>query len=366
MATNKNQHYVPRCYLRPFTNEGGNSAINLFNVDRKKFIKNAPVKNQCSRDYFYGQSLTLENALQTTEGLYASVARDVMSSGYKLNHEHKDLLRRFWLLQYLRTEAASRRAVESSEGMRSTLGLDDTAQFKLEIKEAVLIALGVFVEEISAVDDMKVCLLRNRTSLPFISSDDPAVLTNRWHLADPRTMWSSFGLHAAGNLLLLPISPEIFCLGYDGDVYSVPHKDGWADIRNVRDVKALNQHQFLNCRANIFMRSSEHFEFVARSYEEIESHRAGERHRINYTVLDYEADGYSRYRAVDPSVDGNQHENALVHMETIHRRPSIWPSQLLWRRRGKVFTNDSGIGYVRSAHIRTNVDKPFYSIPSGK
>ena len=32
-----------------------NVAINLFNIDRMKFVERAPVKHQCSRDYFYGR-----------------------------------------------------------------------------------------------------------------------------------------------------------------------------------------------------------------------------------------------------------------------------------------------------------------------
>lgn len=73
MATNKNQHFVPRCYLRPFTLDSANVAINLFNIDRMKFVERAPVKHQCSRDYFYGEDPALEKALQAEEGLYVSV-----------------------------------------------------------------------------------------------------------------------------------------------------------------------------------------------------------------------------------------------------------------------------------------------------
>lgn len=37
-------------------------AISLINLDRKKLIPNAPVKNQCFKDYFYGADENLENA----------------------------------------------------------------------------------------------------------------------------------------------------------------------------------------------------------------------------------------------------------------------------------------------------------------
>src|SRR5439155_750653 len=64
MATNKNQHFVPRCYLRPFTLDSGGLAITLLNIDRMKFVEGAPVKHQCSGDYFYGEDLALEKAHQ--------------------------------------------------------------------------------------------------------------------------------------------------------------------------------------------------------------------------------------------------------------------------------------------------------------
>ncbi|WP_353958780.1 DUF4238 domain-containing protein [Zwartia vadi] len=67
MATNKNQHFVPRCHLRPFTKDESDASINVFNLDRRKLIPNAPVKNQCSRDYFYGRDDRLEMAIQSLE-----------------------------------------------------------------------------------------------------------------------------------------------------------------------------------------------------------------------------------------------------------------------------------------------------------
>ena len=57
MASNKNQHFVPRCYLREFTHKSENKAITVYNIDRKKCIPKAPVKNQCSKDYFYGKTI---------------------------------------------------------------------------------------------------------------------------------------------------------------------------------------------------------------------------------------------------------------------------------------------------------------------
>ena len=352
MATNKNQHFVPRCYLRSFTYNSENKAINLFNIERLRFIELAPVKHQCSGDYFYGEDPLLEKAIQFMEGSYASSLHEIFSNGYQLSDLHRTILRRFWLLQYLRTEAASKRAVEVTEDVRETIGVSKS-EFNLEIREAVQDAMMRFSENMGIIDDLKICLLRNKTNEPFVTSDDPAVLSNRWHLNDQRTRYKSFGLKTSGNLIILPLSPDIMCLGYDGDVYSVPHKRGWVEITNKIDVRAFNQHQFLNCKANIFVRDSMHSQFVHDSFVEASSLRPVVRHRINYAIRDYDDGDFTRYKVIDPEEAGD-HQEALIHMETLHARPSLWPRQIKWRRKGAVYTNGTGIGYVRHTHIEAD------------
>ncbi|MEO8332135.1 MAG: DUF4238 domain-containing protein [Gallionella sp.] len=357
MATNKNQHFVPRCYLRPFTIDSANLAINLFNIDRLKFIECASVKHQCSGDYFYGEDLGLEKALQFTEGSYAAALREILKPNYNLTDSHRKLLRRFWLLQHMRTEAASRRAIEMTEAMGDVIG-GEASSFRLGIREAVQDAMRAFVERMDMVDDLKICLLRNRTAIPFITSDDPAVLTNRWYLVDRRTRGASFGLQSAGNLLLLPLSPKVLCIGYDGDVYSVPHKGGWADVRHDKDIQALNQHQLLNCRANIFIHDQVHARGVHDAYSRIAPLRPSARHKINYAVLDRHEGDITRYRVVDRTLAG-EHQEALIHTQAVHAIPSAWPRQILWRPKGIVFTNGTGIGYMRRALVELGIYEGF-------
>ncbi len=357
MATNKNQHFVPRCYLRPFTLDSANTAINLFNIDRLKFIKGAPVKHQCSGDYFYGEDLALEKALQDTEGAYATALRDILNPGYSLTHSHRGLLRRFWLLQHMRTEAASKRTVEMIAAMGEVID-SEAHNFRLSIREAVQEAMLAFVEYMDVLDDLKICLLRNRTSIPFITSDDPAVLTNRWHLQDKRTRGLSFGLRSAGNLMLLPLSPKVLCLGCDGDVYSIPHNNGWVDVRHDADIQALNQHQYLNCRANIFVHDSAHAQEVHEAFSRVALLRPNARHAIHYAVIDRSEGEYTRYRVIDRSLAGN-HQEALIHNQAVHTHPSAWPRQLQWRPKGMVFTNGTGVGYVRRAEAELRFSEGF-------
>jgi hypothetical protein len=348
MATNKNQHFVPRCYLRPFTLDGGNAAINVFNVDRLRFITGAPVKNQCSGDYFYGEDLALERALQTTEGEYAGCLSRILSASRALTDEDKLLLLRFWLLQYLRTEAASRRSVEMAEGMRDLVGAPD--DFGMSIKEAVQESMRVFVDKMDVVDDLKVVLIRNRTGTQFVTSDDPAVLHNKWHLDDARTLHSSHGLHQAGAVLVLPLAPQILFVAYDGDVYTIPSSNGWADAVRDQDVRAWNEHQYLNCRANIFVRDAGEQANVRAEFLRIAPRKPTVRHRFHYAVRDITIGNHTRYRVVNPE-EGRRHAEAIVHTETVHARVLTNPSHLIVRANGSVFTNGTGVGYVRHSAI---------------
>lgn len=68
MADNKNQHFVPKAHLKPFSVDGEGKAIHLFNLDAGRAIPNAAVRKQCSHDYLYGRDAQLERAIQTIEG----------------------------------------------------------------------------------------------------------------------------------------------------------------------------------------------------------------------------------------------------------------------------------------------------------
>jgi len=334
--------------LKAFTYSSEGKAINVFNLDRSKCIPMAPVKNQCSKDYFYGKDEKLENAIQFVEQAYASTVSKLLKSPQVFNEKHKVVLKRFWLLQYLRTEASSKRAVEMSNGIRETAGIS-AEEYNLGIKEAVQIAMKTYAERMDIIDDLKICLVVNKTEYPFISSDDPAILSNRWHLNDPRTKFRSFGLTTSGNLLFLPLSPELMCLLYDGSVYSVSHKNGIASVSRKNDVVSFNQHQILNCRANVFLKDIKHEVFVGDSIAECKDNRIIERHRTTLAVFDYLDGEHSRYVVIDPK-DTEKHEKAIIHSETMHHHPTSWPNIIKWRHNGVVYTNGTGVGYVRKAH----------------
>lgn len=348
MASNKNQHYVPQCYLRQFSASDTSSSINLFNIDSGKFIQGAPIKNQCSKNYFYGDDLVLEKAFQPIEGQYSTVVKQIKSPGYKLVDEDREFLKSFWLLQYLRTEAASKRDIELTEGMNEAIG-DDAYLYRLKLKEAVQESVRRFPKIIGTLSDLKVCLLYNKTALDFITSDDPAVLTNRWYLQDARTRGMSFGLGSAGNILLLPLTDKIMMLGYDGHIYNIPHKNGWLNATSPADIKAINEHQLLNCRANIFVRNPDLAVQIADLFDVVKTNKPKFRHKINYLIFDgIEENGDQRFKAANKE-QFQQHEHSLMHCQVVNIIPNMWPSVFTWRLKGIAYFKNSGAGYIRQA-----------------
>lgn len=351
MASNKNQHFVPRCHLRPFTKGEEGASICVFNLDRQQFFVNASVKHQCSRDYFYGKSDALERAIRFIEDSYSGVVRSVRLPRHAMTESEKLVLRRFWLLQYMRTEAASRRSVEIATESDRVAGVE-ALSFRYDVQQAVQLAMRTYADTMDCIDDLKVCLIRNRTSVPFITSDDPAVLANRLYLEDKRIAGRSFGLQSAGLLAILPLTPRILCLAYDGEVYSVRHERGWAEIRNDADAKAFNHQQFLNCSASIFLHDYSAAEKIRSAFATAQARRLPARHAVHIAVFDQAVGDYSRYRVVPPD-EAKTHNDALIHSEALYPTPTVWPSLLRWRRGGSVYTNGTGIKYVRKMYALT-------------
>lgn len=348
MATNKNQHFVPRCYLKAFTQGGENLAINLLNLDRERAIPAAPVKNQCSGDYFYGQDDRLEAAIRSVESAFAATVTRIQGPGYRLTDVDRSVLRTFMLFQHMRTEAASRRSVEMLAGMEQTIGAPVS---KPSIKGAVQFAMRAFAEEMHLFDDLKVCLVRNRTSRPFITSDDPAVVANRWHKEDQRVRHKSPGLMACGTIVFLPLTPRVLCVAYDGDVYSMSHQNGWTEARREVDVSSFNEQQFLNAWANVYFRDWTDSDWVRSTFLSVQGRRLDTRHRVTYAVLDGIYGEHKRYRVVD-CADAEAHQEGIIHTQTLFPTPSRWPTQIQWRAKGSVYTNGTGAGYIRAARTK--------------
>lgn len=353
MADNKNQHFVPKAHLKPFSVDGGGKAIHLFNLDRDRAIPNAPVRNQCSSDYFYGQAPQLEAAIQSVEGSYGQMLARVLPDGAAPGALDQTVLRRFILLQHLRTEAAAASASQVMAAMAQLPGVlppGEDFDVKKAMRVAVEEAMLMYARQMRMVDDLRVTVIRNESRTPFITSDDPAVLTNRWHLQNPKGRHRPFSLKHAGLVMLLPLSPRVLAMLHDPDVYTVAHRQGVVTIDHDGDADALNAHQVLNCAANVFFQDWAHRERIAEAVRGAARDRPERRHRTTYAVQDRVVGEHTRYAVASlDEINPESGRKVLIHTEALRPRPARWPKFLTVRRDARALDNGTRTGFVRRA-----------------
>ena len=331
--------------------------MNIYNIDKQNMIPLAPVRHQCSKAYFYGNDESLESAIQSLEAAYANILRRITNHKYVMTEADVVLLQRFWLFQYLRTEAASMRSVQVMNGATEAMGLSGS-EYRLEIKSAVKSAMLTFAENMDIMNDMSACLVRNECEIPFITSDDPAILTNRLYLEYLPRHGRSFGLQQSGNVTILPLTPSILFLGYDRNIYTIRDKNGWISLRTGNDARAFNEHQILNCRANIFLGDDFNVSEISSECSRIGDRRPAAHHRIHTMIFERRQGDHSIYRVVDPS-EAQEHGEMMVHIEAVYPAPSRWPTHLAARPKGTVFTNGTAEGYIRKPRAKAGKQNEF-------
>lgn len=362
MASNKNQHYVPQCYLKSFSTDESKAAICLYNLDIKKLIKNASIKNQCSKNYFYGEDLILEKALQPVEGYFSELIRNLENINHVLTDKDKLFLIEFWLLQRTRTEEYSKSTAESTEqDIKTLLSVD----IKMEVKDVVRKAMQSILKDRHLIHDLKVCILKNNTKTDFITSDHPAVLTNRWYFLNKKVQFRSFGLQSAGGLFILPLTPKILMLAYDKDVYSIANKGGWAQLKNTYDVDAFNYLQLLSCRANIYTADPDSSPYLEDLHSKVQYSKSLQDHKTEFYLSDNFDSKIRDENRIDVS-DIRVNQKFFKVSQPVYVAPPIWPRIINWKPKGFMMTNDTYDDFVRQAVVKEIGRNDFYKMPIRK
>jgi hypothetical protein len=63
----KNNHFVPQRYLKRFRSVSDRQ-VGLYNLKSARTVEGAPMKTQCSRDYFYTKNPVFEQEFTKLEG----------------------------------------------------------------------------------------------------------------------------------------------------------------------------------------------------------------------------------------------------------------------------------------------------------
>lgn len=338
--------------MEPFSDKGEGKAIGLYTSFADRYVYGAAVKHQCSRDYFYGRDGAMESHLCKLESRYAAKVREIVAAGQTRPALAFEWMQLFWCVQWARTEAAAEQARSMAVAMAQVANHAGLAS-PPEDERWVSLPMGAISRAHLETEDLAHVVLRNRTAMPFVTSDNPAVVTNRFRAVEPRLRDGPAGLGSAGAILFLPITPSHAIMWYDRDVYSVKNQNGWYDIKNEKDVAAINQHQILNCICNVYFSASHNHEWIREEFEVLSCERKKSLWKQRFGVLEGRNDGVERYRFIK-GVRGEEHRRGLIVVSAVPRYPTLWPTFLCWHLRGVAFDTGTAAGFVRQAFLERN------------
>lgn len=259
---NKSHHYVPRFYLRNFSRSG--KSVDLFNIDSQRLIKNAPIKGQCCRDYFYGKNPDNEKSLSAAEGEVAQLFR-LISQHVRLPHYFTagHLLLCFHVAtQASRTQYAADIVNAFVDGMTReiikhdpSITQDMLAQVKFGYDNPALISTAQGAIGFPLLMDLECRVLLAPRGTEFITSDNPVVMYNQFMLW--RTEGSNTGMASKGLQIFFPIWPFLTLVMYDRDVYHFGRaKLAPVHMASVMDVHELNMLQVAAASKNVYTLTS--------------------------------------------------------------------------------------------------------------
>lgn len=266
----KNQHFVPRLYLRNFSNDiTQRKLINLFHVDKAFFTTKAQIKHEASSNFLYGTDGKMEKALSNLEGIFAKSIKRVIDGYYpKQNDETVGDLIAFIVSTDLRNikyvdvykEMISEYVNESAPDK-----LEDLNKLYSEINSAHASAgmLRYLNEVRNNCTDLNVKIIKNKTTRPFITSDFPIIKYNQL-LEQNTSMTGITGYGMLGLQIFVPLSSLIGIILYDGTMYNIGGKSIVVEAVSKNDIDNLNILQAVNCCEKIYGDKSFHEDYAIR------------------------------------------------------------------------------------------------------
>lgn len=256
----KNQHYIPKLYLRNFSFHNNKKQIGVYNLNNEIFIQTATLKDQGSKNFFYGYDGVVEDKLSDIEGDLSMVINQVIEKNEvpKKNTESHNVLLALITLTDLRNPVNVNGMKSMLVGMKERLlEIDPNADIEKLIPNpshddivTTLLAQSAEMSQISRDLDFK--LLINKTRNPFITSDFPVVKYNQF-LEEAKWEYSKSGYGSVGLQIILPLNSELVLFFFDSGIYKVgDKKKKYLDINSVEDVDSINTLQFINCFESIY------------------------------------------------------------------------------------------------------------------
>ena len=317
MPEYKKQHYVPKFYLKQFSQD--KQYICNYLIKSKKSFENK-IKNLGHSDYFYGKnygSLELEKKLgqiEQEDSKILGVLIDKQNLNFLTKKDYHYLLS-FVMLQYTRTKDAKTTANKFIDlfvdkyikPMMKSEFKDYTEEYidSLKItspdffKYPMLIAL---TEGILGICDLKPILIINKSNRKFITSDAPIAINNNIKINN----LSLTGFQSPGLQIFCPLNKDILLLLIDSNLYNIKmDADSIIYLNMDSNADSINKLQFFNCLDNVFFSEKEDESYVRNLHLEVE--KLINEKECKLDILN------KKYRK-----DGTYSEIHSIHMENIN------------------------------------------------
>lgn len=312
MANRKKQHYVPKMYLKKFTDD--NLMIDIYRRNDGRLLTKSNYESQCQKNYLYSRDIYYEELLGQLESDVKSIIDEIVKTNKfpTIESGKYEIFIYYILLQSQRTLfAADNLNIQTEKLIKATLknenimkntniSIQDIQKLSVKYPEPALLNLKDATLNLPLITDLRYKILINMTKQKYITSDNPVILYNLSYIDDFR---SHVGLTSKGLILFFPINPEIMIMLFDAGAYTIikDNADSFI-IKKKKDIIMLNRLQILNSYKN-FYTGHNSIKYVEKLYSEIKNHLQDDRSPVkniilktNYDDIEKNVLQYSKYQ----------------------------------------------------------------------
>ena len=267
MKITKNQHYVPRFYMKHFSNiknadtKKEKVLISFYQFKDNLSKENIPTCSICSEDYFYDKDGKIEKHLAGMETRWGMALKNAIDDKFII--DDIESIREFVIYQICRTKAMlSHNREMATSIMKGVLKqqfgditdekvVNEHLENKIQNEITPKFGLSIVKELIPTIRDLGMKVITNETEMRFITSDVPVVIINPLGI-------HSAGLRSVGEVIFFPISPRKMIFLYDAKLFSkLPDR-----IYDESVIKIFNQYQSVSADERLLAKEIEDFNHI--------------------------------------------------------------------------------------------------------
>lgn len=257
MPQNKKQHYIPKFYMKNFSDFNGR--VNVLNLRDKQIYENVPYKNQGYNTYYYGLDTKWEKILSNKEQIWATSIKSVLNNDV-MSMSILSALKEFAVYQRERSFANKQyRIKEQSELLFHAAEIDlshkgipySEAELMKNCEEIVSRSIKStdyfdrLESFVSMINDLKVLKVLYNTERSLIASDVPVIAINPFYK-------TAVGYGMMGLIIFFPVSPNCLIVLYDRKMYPHFSEKETVYCDDEEEVHSLNVYQLISAEKILY------------------------------------------------------------------------------------------------------------------